>query len=65
MNAQMMYVGTVEDFISGNSKQTDSTGSSQGFDTVGAVALDSRGQLACATSTGVFSISCGIVEPKQ
>lgn len=46
------YVGTVEDFISGNSKQTDSTGSSQGFDTVGAVALDSRGQLACATSTG-------------
>ncbi|XP_022799825.1 isoaspartyl peptidase/L-asparaginase-like [Stylophora pistillata] len=59
------YVETVEDYNAGNLKQTDSAGSSQGFDTVGAVAFDSHGQLASATSTGVFPISCVIVEPTQ
>lgn len=46
------YVETVEDYNAGNLKPTDSAGSSQGFDTVGAVAFDSHGQLASATSTG-------------
>lgn len=50
------YLGKVENYI-GTVKQTGDTDTKQGFDTVGAVALDSCGRLASATSTGVNPIS--------
>lgn len=39
------YLGTAEMFVANG----------EGFDTVGAVALDSNGRLASATSTGTFT----------
>lgn len=61
--AALDYFGTVRNYV-GTVKQTEGANSSQGFDTVGAVALDSHGRLASATSTGAYSIFFGIVEPR-
>lgn len=45
------YLGTAEHVNAGVVEEKDA-GAGQGFDTVGAVALDSNGRLASATSTG-------------
>ena len=52
------YVGTVENYVETVKQKEDAAATAaaatrQGFDTVGAVALDSHGRLASATSTGV------------
>ena len=47
------YLGIVKNYV-GTVKETGNAYSKQGFDTVGAVALDSHGRLASATSTGAY-----------
>ena len=49
------YLGTAEKYISVGAVEDKGTVTGQGFDTVGAVALDSNGRLASATSTGINS----------
>ena len=49
------YLGTAEKYVSVGAVEDKGTVTGQGFDTVGAVALDSIGGLASATSTGIVN----------
>lgn len=47
-----IYLGTAEKYENTSATENNDAVTGQGFDTVGAVALDSNGRLASATSTG-------------
>lgn len=53
------YLGTAEKYVSVGAVEEEGTVTGQGFDTVGAVALDSNGRLASATSTGIVNFCSG------
>jgi len=49
-----IYLGTAEKYENTSATENNDAVTGQGFDTVGAVALDSNGRLASATSTGIW-----------
>ena len=55
------YLGAAEKYVYAGAVEDVGTVTGQGFDTVGAVALDSNGRLASATSTGMVHIQCKLI----